>query len=49
MQILVPTLSVIGMIGSLIVFAMTIIVARRERNNVAEQVRKYRETRTHER
>jgi len=49
MQILEPALSVIGMIGSLIVFAMTIIAARRERNNIAKQVRLYRETKAHER
>lgn len=49
MQILEPALSVIGMIGSLIVLAMTIIVARRESNNIAKQVRLYRETKARER
>ena len=49
MQILEPALSVIGMIGSLILFAMTIIAARRESNNIAKQVRLYRETKACER
>ena len=42
-------LSVIGMIGSLIAVFLTKIAAKRERENIAEQVRLYRETKTHER
>lgn len=39
-----PILSIIGMIGSLIIFVATRVVAQRERINIAEQVRLYRKT-----
>jgi len=44
-----PILSIIGMLGSLILFLLLRYSAKRERENIAAQIRFYREAKTNER
>ncbi|MHA2135461.1 MAG: hypothetical protein ACXAEN_19235 [Candidatus Thorarchaeota archaeon] len=44
-----PILSIFGMIGSLIIFILLRYTAKRERENIAEQVRLYRKAKAQER
>jgi hypothetical protein len=44
-----PILSIIGMLGALVAVFLTKVSSKRERENIAEQVRLYRETNARER